>query len=219
MSSIYIVIRTFSKDERPSTTERSMIYGWSKDKNTIKAFIQQRDPKKYYYKKFNNEDLDRLRSFVLDIEDEMDNENMIDFIKLKSAETKETIMFYSTAKEMQEAEKRIQQRFHDMCSIDDIEVLRLLMCIDRYYLDALELLGFRPKEVDYLLDSSDARDGYNTMELAESEIDDAYSGVYLPPSESFSKCMNPPGLSVLSHVGDKILYSLENFVTALRDDL
>ena len=54
--SIYIVSRVFSKEERPDPSDRRVFYGWSNSKHTIKAFIKQRDPKKYEYKKYDEED-------------------------------------------------------------------------------------------------------------------------------------------------------------------
>lgn len=220
MNTMYIVIRVFSKEERPDPTERSVFYGWCGDKHTVKAFMKQRSSDKYDYCKVDKEDPTIVRLFP-ELEDSNDSNNtMIDYVRLKFASSGEEINFYSTMRELQEAEKKIQQRFHDMASIDNIEALKLFMHLDKYYLDALEFIGFRPSEVDLIYDSSDYRDGYNTLELVDAEIDEAYDGTICGPGESsFYRFMNPPGLSSISTVADKLYYSVENFVTALRDDL
>lgn len=214
--SIYIVSRVFSKEERPDPSDRRVFYGWSNSKHTIKAFTKQRDPKKYEYKKYDEED------FQKDILDEIVNnstDTMIDYTKLKFASTKQEFRFYSTLRELKEAEIKIQNRFHDMCSITDIQVLKLYLSLDPYYLDALKLIGFIPKEVDEIFDSADPADDLNGMQQTLFEIESAYEGESMPPSEYPWKFMNPPGLGLISNISSKILYSVENFVTALRDEL
>lgn len=214
---IYVVIRVYSNDER-SPDERYAFYGWTFSKTILKAFMKQRDADKYAYREFQEDDDTLLRAFP-EINDGPRSDKMIDYVKLQMSSTKEEMYLFITLSELKEAELRIQKRFHDMASIEDMDILNLFLHLDRYYLDALEFLGFRPKEVDYIYDTSDPRDNYNTYELAESEIEDAYSGSGMGPEEEFTHYMNPPGLDSLSQISDKTLYSMENFITALRDEL
>lgn len=218
MSAIYIVSRVYSAKERPNRSQKYAFYGWSTDKNVVKAFLKQRSPKKYVSDKFDDDD-PRITRLFPEIKEGFGGESMIDYIKLKFASTREDVKFFTTLNESKEAEIKIQQRFHELCSIDDMDVLNMFMHLDRYYLDALEYIGFRPKEVDYIYDTSDPHDNYNTMELVKDEIDDAYQGYGISPSEGEWRYMNPPGLSVISQVADKLLYSMESFIWALRDDL
>lgn len=214
--SIYIVSRVFSRKERPNPADRRVFYGWSDNKNTIKAFLKQRDPKKYECTKYDSEEFPENG-----IDGVIDNptECMIDYTKLKFSSNKQEIMFYTTMRELMEAEKRIQNRFHEMCSISDVQILKLYLSLDPYYLEALQLIGFIPEEVDELFDSADPSDDLNGIQRTLSEIETAYGGEVMPPSECPWKYMNPPGLGTISSIGSKILYSVENFVTALRDDL
>lgn len=217
MKKLYVVTRVYSDDDR-APDERYSFYGWTFSKTILKAFLKQRDPKKYVYKEFHKDDEVLLKAFP-EIDDGPRSEKMIDYVKLQMASTKEEMYLFITLSELKEAELRIQKRFHDMASIDDMDILNLFMHLDKYYLDALEFLGFRPKEVDYIYDTSDSRDNYNTYDLAESEIEEAYAGAGLGPEEEFTHYTNPPGLNSLSQISDKTLYSMENFITALIDEL
>lgn len=212
---IYLVYRVYSRKEREDPDQRSWFYGWSTSKNVIKAFKQQRDNKKYKIIK-----IDADERLEYDLFPNIENpDQMIDYVKLKTAANHEEIHFFTTLSELKEAEGRIQSRFHDLCSIPDMYILKMFMHLDRYYLDALELLGFKPKEVDVIYDTSDGRDNYNTLELVKDEIDDAYDGMAMSPPEDPERYKYVPGLLTISQVGDKLLYSMENFITALRDDL
>lgn len=216
--SIYIVYRIYSKDERPNMVDRSVFYGWSPSKDTIKAFFKQRDPKKYVYRKFDEDD-DIMNKLFPEIEDGSYSHLIIDYIKLKFASTGEEVCFFTTSFESKEAEIKIQKKFHDLASLEDKMALQIFMNLDPYYLDALELLGFKPKEVDYIYDSADAMNNYNTLDLVEQEINLAYEGADNVPKNEFNKYMSPPGLLTLSNIADKILYSMDNFVSVLIEDL
>lgn len=209
---VYAVFRIYSRKEREDPNERSIFYGWSSSKNVVNVFLQQRDPKKYQSVKMDPEE-------VYCINDLMEPDTMIDFVKLRTAENHEEIHFYTTLREMQEAEVSIQERFHELCSIPDEYTLKMFLHLDPYYLKALELLGFRPKEVDAIYDTSDDRDNYNTLALAKDEIEEAYNGFAAYPPDDHERYQYPPGQMMLSNIGDKLIYSMENFVSALREDL
>ncbi len=216
--SIYIVYRIYTKEERPNMDDRSVFYGWSPSKDTIKAFLKQRNRKKYAYKKFDK-DSDIMHKIFPEIEDGTFANLIIDYIKLKFASTKEEVCFFTTNSEMREAEAKIQKKFHNLTSLEDRTALQIFMNLDPYYLDALELLGFKPKEVDYIYDSADNVNNYNTLDLVEQEINLAYEDVDNIPSDELHRYMNPPGLLTLSNIADKILYSMDNFINVLREDL
>lgn len=215
MKTTYAVFRVYSSADMPDPSTRSVFFGWSDSKQVIKAFLEQRDKKKYKVIPLSDDDKRNYR-FYPDIEN---RDAMIDYVRLRIAETHEEIHFFSTLKETHVAEVRIQERFHEMCSIPDEHLLRMFIHIDPYYMDALELLGYQPKEVDMMFDCADYHDECNSLSLAREEIDDAYAGMYDSPPDDCERYEYAPGLMALTRVGDKLLYSVENFVSALVEDL
>jgi len=216
---IYIVYRVYSKEERTSEYDvKARFYGWSLNKNVIKAFTSQRSKSKYKviktYIEFDNMQFDGI---------DLDSDNMIDFIKLRSAKTHEEFHLFMTANEMKEAEIRIQVYFRDLCYISDIngkcDYVKMFLSLKDHYRDALDYIGYRPPELSAMFDSADYRDDPGDIMGITELIEEAYSGSSISPSESYDRNNNPPGLSVLSDIAIRILYSVESFVKVLRDDL
>ena len=214
----YMVFRVYSKKERPNASEkeRAVFFGWSRSKSVIKAFKEQRDKRKYVVHKMTDDDI--IRAFSEDITDDVCT--MIDYIKLTSVQTQEEVIFFSTANELRSAEIEIQNMMKELCSISDIpgngNYLWMVLALDDYYGDALHYLGYRPPEIDIMFPSMS---NYSQFESAEEEIDDAYDGILTCPEEMVTKTYQPIGLSNLSDVATKILYSLESFVKVLKDEL
>jgi len=217
---IYVVYRVYDKKERPGENTEPIVYGWSRSKNVIKAFLSQRTPSKYY--------VDKIRGDAEEIVDgyynDLDTENMINYVKLKSVANKdEDVHLFMTANEMQEAEKRIQRYFRDLCCLSEIkgkgDYLGMFLNIHEYYADALELIGFRPPEISAMCPAADYRDDPGEIIGITELIEEAYSGATISPSESFSNNTRLPGLSTLPDVASKILYSIESFIKVLREDL
>ena len=215
---VYIVYRRYSKKERPDPSTRNSLYGWSYNKNIIKAFLSQRSKDKYDFMKIYIESDTDMDDY------ELDTSNMIDYIKLKSVTTGEDYPLFLTSNEMQEAEIRIQRYFRELCSIDNIkgkgDYLNMIINIEDYYKDALEFIGYRPPELSAIFDSVDPRqdpgDIYGITEL----IEEAYWGCGIHPFEEMDRD-NPtlPGLMMISDVASKIIYSIESFIKVLREEL
>ena len=216
---IFAVYRIYTKKERELTSTKSRFYGWSFSKNVVKAFLSQRTQGKYDYTKvyIDEEGYPEIDGY------EIDDSNMINFVKLKSVSNGEYFDLFITANEMMEAEKRIQKYFRDLCAISMIDgkgdYMQMVLNIDEYYASALDFIGYRPPEISAMYTSADCRDDPGEIMGLDELIDDAYSGSCLYPSEESTNISRPLGLSTLTDIATKILYSLESFVKVLRDDL
>jgi Trp operon repressor len=209
----YLVHRVYNSKERQDLKDRSHIYGWTTDKRVLKAFLKQRDPKKYTVSKIEEDQIpNALGRYVDEIE-----EFMINFIKLKSAQTGEEFNLFMTENEKNEVEKRIERIFEDLSSIDviDGEILHyvnILINIKTKYSDALNYLGYRPKEIDAVFDSY-------VGEVMYERSYSSYDGIsceefYHDPRGSYGT-----SISSLSDISNKIIYSIESFIKAMKDDL
>lgn len=216
----FLIYRIYSKKEMSSDNNkyRAVLYGWTENKAVLKGFLEQRNPKKYRSIKITSEDIEEKFS-----ENTLDSENRIDILKLKSVTSKNDISFFTTLKEMREAEIKIQQYFHDLSSLSDIEgnynYLDLFCNINDYYKVALEFLGFRPQELDIIFPSASEYDSYSNIFKTEEQIESCYDE-FVVYDDTDTKVFNKlPGLSAIDDVANKILYSLESFVKILVDDL
>lgn len=234
----YIVYRIFTKKERPNNAERAVIYGWSDNKYVIQAFMGQRNNSKYKWFKVkipdvSDDNYEFTGMYTCEFKDEKkiliptdyidDPEYMIDYVNLKSAKSGETIKLFTTLKEEKEAEKNIQIYYHSLCSLSEIpgngDYLGMYRSLDPRYRRALEYIGYIPKEFDIMYDSCDPVDEYNTLNKTIDEINEAYDGAAVHPPETASRMLSPMGLMMISTDADKVLYSLENFIMAMRDNL
>lgn len=211
----YLVFRLYSKEEREDPDQRVILFGWSKNKNVIKAFLQQRDGKKYTYKKFYEDEI--IERFS---EDVTDSENMIDYIKLKSANSGEEILFFSTMKEMKEAESKIQTMFIEASKLDidgSGNYLDMFCNLRDYYADALYYIGLRPPDLDILFPSSDE---YTPEITIDNMVESAYEEEFFHPQEEIKHNRSIlPGVSYMNNAYQKVIYSIESFIKVLRDDL
>lgn len=219
MAKKYLVYRTYTKKERPGLSDRSRFYGWSSNKSVVKAFLEQRNPKKYTVIKMSKDRIAETFSEEID-----DVDAMIDMLKLKSVSTGEEIPLFMTLNEMRETEKKIQRMFDDTASLERIDgtgnYLQMFLNFDEYYADALFLIGCRPREIDIMFPSADYHDDYSSIMKVEEEIDNAYDRIYTSPSETYTSHYNKIlGLSTLEDVCNKIYYSIESFVKVLKDDM
>lgn len=217
----YLIYRIYDKKERPNERDRSVFYGWTTDKNVILAFLQQRNPDKYKVFKRSNEYISKMYS-----EDITDYSSMVNFIKIRSVNIQDDVLLFITANELQECEKRIQRIFYDQSSLSTIkgnisclEYVTMITNLDLYYFDALQLIGYRPHEIDDLYPSADYHDDFSSIEKINEQIDSAYDGSIASPEETFSRDYDIPGLSTLTELYCEIIYSLESFVKVLRDDM
>lgn len=206
---VYLVFRCYSTAERPNTDSPYCVvfYGYTYSKDVVKAFISQRDKSKYKWIKEDTEvaeeKLDQL----------YDTDRMIDFVKMKSATTGETIPIFITATELHEAEVRIQQEFYDLPNLVDRDkggttLINLYLNLKERYKDILEYIGFIPPELD----------DPGVYDEIEESINEAYSGYSEYPSEEAKHELGFPGTTMLSDTYKKSLYSVESILKALRND-
>ena len=215
---VYIIYRKFNKKEQQIHDIKYRFYGWSPNKSVAKAFVSQRSKGKYaIYKTFMNKD-----TMYSEDGHELYNENMINFIRLKSVKYDGEFDIFMTADEMQEAEKRIQRYFRELCSISSIpgnyDYLSMITHLDDYYAMALDFIGYRPPEISAMYPSADFRDDPGEIMGIDELIEEAYSGSVISPSENYTNPTTLPGLSMLNDVASKVLYSVESFIKVLRED-
>lgn len=237
---VYLIYRVYSAKERKDVGQRTVFYGWTDYKSVKDAFIMQRDQKKYkaikayrsemgskysmyMYDTVNTRGEDAFGDYIHYLEECMDDRNMINYIKLWSANTNDEVPFFTTADELHEAEIRIQRLKEDLCSMETLEgkrdarvYLEMIINLDPYYADALRYIGYRPKELDILFDSVGSE---GTLEDVEMQIHAAYDGYAESPKENITEIPGLPGLSVLEDVSSRVIYSLENFIKVLKEDL
>ena len=188
----YIMIRTpvAHYDSSP------YIYGWSDSKSVVKAFMKQRSKKKYKIQKATADEIGKMFGHNDLIED-----LKIDYLKLRSSINGEKYTLFMTLNEKIEAESKIQRILRDLCSLSNIYVkdpkkdtmyyLHLFLHIKSQYAEALECIGYHPKEIDTLFASAED----------DSHVFQRYN-YYHNISD-----------------GGYFDYSLEAFVRAMREDM
>lgn len=215
----YLVYRQYSEKEKKKHPEQYVFYGWSDSKEMIKAFKSQRNPDKYLIQK---QDMDEIaEGFRID---ELPEDTEIDYVKLRSVSTGEIVRFITTRNELKNIEKWIQRLFIDKARLVDRDkgktrLLELYMNLSEWYKGALEYIGFNPPELDALFDSVMYRETWGTDTEIEHRIDEAYDGYTDWPQEEQIRDLSIPGLCNFIEIHNKIIYSLESFVKAAKDDL
>ena len=208
----YLIFRVYNGDP-----ERDRLYAWSRNKKLVKALLKQRDSSKYDVKKLEREAVDYYYP-----EGELENGNQLNWLQLKSSSTGETVAFLTTMDEMQNTEKKIQNKFKSIPSLVERAdgssvVLELFHNLKDDWKNPLEFIGFRPIDLDYLFQSDDMIGCATSLDMIEGDIDDAYSAYDdLKHKGAFKSII---GQSMLNDVSTKILYSLESFVKTLKEDL
>lgn len=211
----YLISRVYNKKEIKRDHKTNHIYGWTYSKNMVKAFLQQRDSKKYFVEKAEKDMIAKRLNLY---HDEMEG-YMLNYVKLKSVKNDEEVKFFITANEMEECEKKIQKLFGDACSLDSInsgeDILRyvlLVLNLDKNYYETLYYLGYRPKEIDQLFDSYYGDGVYERSEYSYEGM--SCEEFYCNHSiESMSSIQNT------EDIAKKIIYSLESFIKVLKEDL
>ena len=215
----YLVYRAYSEKERPGIPEysRNVLYGWSSSKAAIKAFIEQRNPKKYKIRKATYDEI------IANMKSDLDPEMMIDFVNLESASSGEVIKLFMTHKELREVEKEVQRYVNDHASLSDygdpMTLLELYANLEDRYIGALQFIGFKPPEMDILFDSVEYRESGDYMYSIDGLIDSAYDQIYDVSHETLYHQGNIPGLNVLESVNQQILYSVESFMKVMKEDM
>lgn len=209
----YLVYKT--SDDRHGGIEG--MYGWTTNKSVLNAFLKQRKKNNYVVDKIHVDiDKNALRSKqgliefkYLDVD--LDDNLMIDILPLKSCQSGNIVKLFSTNEEKIQIVNNIDNMFDELRSFqreDDIDNIKGM--VDTYrvirskYIDALETIGYRPMEVEYMYDSVD--DIYNEVNY----------GFGYEPEDSDS---NGLGNSYNYAMHKSVIYSLEAVIKVLKDEL
>lgn len=209
---IYLIYRTYSKKMKKINNNKNYLFGWSKDKNAVKAFLMQRDENKYNVIKTNDDEIAKIYG-----ENDLDEDLELDYVNLTFSSNGEIFPLYTTKNELGEIEISVQRYFKDLCRLDKYEIstveniIKMLSNLKDIYEASLEMIGFRPPEMDALYPGYD--DEYDVMDNISDEIFTAYS------SYCVSRKHTIPGLDMLSDLSKKILYSVESFIKVNVEDM
>ncbi len=213
----YLVYRIYN--DNPRSLENAAFYGWTDSKAVLKAFMHQRDKRKYSYDVIDDEELMEIFSYRDLIDD-----NRIQFIKLTSNKTGELFTLFMTRGELRESEIKIQKLFKERCSIsiintDSEKLYQLTLAIVNLkdkYAEALDMIGYQPYEVEGLFDG--VRESMSEDPSIEEYLDDVYK--WQDDFSDIRKNPNRPlGMSAFLDTCKKILYSLESFIKVMKNDL
>lgn len=194
-------------------------YGWTFSKSILKSFLKQRN-KKYQFVKVDKGDLEKIFNA-----DGTLSSSMINEVQLKSVSTGTNFNLFLTLEELRNDEKLIQRLVRDEAKFVKVtskyekllELVHMFTHLRNDYAAALYFLGYRPPEIESLMDTSD--------EIAEVDeiIDYAYEESWLPPNLYNSilpgEASKLPSFNLLTDYYTKVIYSLESFIKVLRDDL
>ena len=207
----YMIYRVYDE------SSRNHLYGWCTQKILVKALLSQRDKSKYKVVKMYDDEIADMYS-----ENGLDTDLMIDQVKLRSSLSGDDVMFFTTKSELMEAEKGILRYLRDLPRLverdkGNLDLLELFHNMKDYYKDALDLLGFRPPELETLFDRDDYVSCDNSIESMCKSIDDTYRFAYYEVKQMID---HPIGLpSIDTELYTQVIYSLEAFVKILREDL
>lgn len=207
-----MIYREYTKEERLDPLDRSVFYGWSASKEMVKAFLEQRNPKKYKVRKFYKDEITKF------FHEDLTQDTMLNFASLKSARDNKNYILVMTQNELQNAEKKVVRFFAKICDMEDagedlLDVLRLFVNLIPEYAKALDFIGFRPSALDDLFPSADPRDDPSSTQYLEEGIDEEYQY----PADFAG--IQPVSPWITGDVSKQIIYSLESFVKVLREDM
>jgi hypothetical protein len=195
---VYLI---FSKYEKPNeiTGSNEVLYAWTPSKDTLKLFMKQRNPKKYRVMKVDPDD-PRLCS--------CDAKIMLEPSRIESKKFGRMVTLITTFEEIQRFQNSIVKLFKDRASLTRIAgndpgdklnaYVRTFLNIKPVFSEALDKIGFCPRETETLFDS-DITDIYSD-EFGDYED---YSG----PRRVSRSAGNIQGM----------LYSLEGFIKVFKE--
>ena len=179
----YLVYRIFKNQK--------IFYGWSTSKTITKQFRNQRSKKKYMYGVIDRDELEDKVLF---------NENtMITYVSLYSNKYNGEYIFFTTQKELDEAEANIYQLVNSMSLFSRLltheersSYIRFFYSLNNVYITALQTIGYYLPELNNLYDD----------EYIYEEREEDYRNIFYD-SAPYTKC----------------IYSLESFVKVLKNYL
>ena len=223
----YLIFRCRRRKQDPDLKdhERTTYYGWTQSRYVLEAFLKQRNPDKYIYRKVATEDAYRYQhpNMVYDI---LDPRFMIDYVTLESAQSDVKTTLFMTNSEMERAELGIQQHFRNLTQFDPeglgdgddiITCINLFCNLRDDYGECLYFLGFRPVDIDLLFADMQESDR-SAWDDPDGQIEFVYRNISNYRNQ-LKQQKGPRGLYGLKEVCNKIIYSLESFITYLVDDL
>jgi hypothetical protein len=199
-------------------------YGWTFNKKILKSFLSQRDPKKYKAKRSSYEELAQLFSEQSNEHDVYDIKSnfAIDWISLISNQTGEEVKLFMTEMEVNEVEKSIRKMFRDASALDCIpgdkykleDYVMMVVNLKEKYMEALEQIGFRPKELDAIFDSIE-----ETYLIDTTDFNRDTGAYYEISAEELYRGCRVEDMNRFNRIFDKVVWSLESFIRVMKDDL
>ncbi|MBD5583931.1 MAG: hypothetical protein HDQ88_02530 [Clostridia bacterium] len=174
--------------------EDAFYVGWTTSKKMVKAFFDQRDPRKYNVEEYELEEEDvKLYDFEKVWE--------LDILMLKSNHTDELVPLVTSSIEMNNSLRSIDEMFKTqsmICNVDDNVLIAwsIFAQLKNEYQEALHIIGYRQEEEEILYDSVD--DPYDS---------DRY--------EAVDSCVIPPK----SVPFEASVSSLESFIKVMEFDM
>lgn len=216
---VYVIFRRYSNKESIGHGAHAMsigsmfrdnithLYGWTPSKATVKAFLGQRNRKKYIYSEIDSETLDMMLSTIRSRDD-----LMIRAAKFRSRQFDMDYQLFLTNEEEVMIRQRIRNMFTELSSLDSLwrednyngaltDFVNMIINLMPRYAWALHYIGYRPKEIDAIYDS----------------VEDEYDEFYVPDTPPINITYHAPGESFDLITG--IIYSLESAIMVIRDDL
>lgn len=214
---VFIVIRVYPDDHT-----RDHVYGWSESKKIIQAFMKQRSSDKYQVFRMTSEELAQMFS-----ENAMEATNQIDYFKIQSAHTGDTVVFFTTKDEMMEAERKIQKYFRELPHLIEHadgreEAVHLFTRLRKKYAEALDYLGFRPEEVEMIYDRDDwiGDNGELSIDAICEMIENNYSEKAIDEYRNgWDNSKKPLGTITSDDIYPRLLTSLESFIMVLKEEM
>ena len=194
-------------------TNNFTFHSWTSNKFIAKAFLTQRNPKKFRLIKVRRNEFNKLSNQISDIEI-----RMIDYLKIASSKTGEFITLFISKEDLRETEIKIQRLFSSKCNFklnfhkEEITYMaNLYLNLKKEYIEALDIIGYHPEEISELFPNCN-----DWEEIAVDQIENIYS--FLFNGTNYEHTDYIPGILGLSTVASKIIYSLESIVKVMKDD-
>lgn len=197
MKTYYKIYRVYSPEEKQVhglTDEDAFYVGWTTSKKMVKAFFDQRDPRKYNVEEYELEDEDAK---MYDFEKVWE----LDILLLKSNHTNELVPLVTSSIEMNNSLRSIDEMFKNqsmICNVDDKVLVSwsIFAQLKNEYQEALHIIGYRQEEEEILYDS----------------VDDPYDP---DQYEAADRCIIPPK----SVPFEASVSSLESFIKVMEFDM
>jgi len=209
---VYVVLKRQPRF-RGEAKESPAIYAWTSSKATLKAYLQQRDVKKYTFLEMDYENFkDEIGWSGYSLE-----ELMIDSVLLPSKRSSKDVLLFTNREEWYRIQEAVRNLFTKAAALEAYypadrltRVIDLITNLKTRYADALYFLGYRPKELDAVYDSV----GYDYYDdyIASTLVGDTDIPLRNIARESREACYLDDPFKI-------VIYSLESVIKVMLDDL